>query len=204
MVNQSSQVSNLKCSTWTPGKKHNQNGILTRQGLKPHTLFDENSSSQCLLLTLNELRDLRRWHPLVSFERLPLGDNHTIVENLFSNEPDSHAHWFDDTINILCDGAGFELVQVLYLHPNQAGGPLLSGPTVINRLMIHHHPMIHFCILNNFLRKFYFFMKQISIEAFIYCLSTPTVWTGLNKNRAQDISFKNVCFMDLAKNTATS
>ena len=47
-------------------------------------------------------------------------------------------------------------------------------------------------------------MKQIFLEARIYYLSTPTVLRGLNKFWAQDISVKNGCFMDLAKNTATT
>ena len=47
-------------------------------------------------------------------------------------------------------------------------------------------------------------MKQIFLEACIYYLSTPTVLRGLDKLWAQDISVKNGCFMDLAKNTATT
>ena len=33
--------------------------------------------------------------------------------------------------------------------------------TVINRLMIHHHTMIHFCYVNNFLRNIYIFDETI-------------------------------------------
>ena len=47
--------------------------------------------------------------------------------------------------------------------------------TVIHRLMIHHHPMIHFCNVNNFLKKLYFFMKQIFLKAHTCYLSIPTV-----------------------------
>jgi len=47
-------------------------------------------------------------------------------------------------------------------------------------------------------------MKQILFEACTYYLSTPTVWRRLDKLWAQDISFKNGCFTDLAKNTATT
>jgi len=67
-----------------------------------------------------------------------------------------------------------------------------------------HHPMIHFRNVNNFCKNLYFFMKQIFLKACIYYLSTPTVLRGLNKFWAQDISVKNGCFMDLAKNTATT
>jgi len=70
--------------------------------------------------------------------------------------------------------------------------------------MIHHHPMIHFCNANNFLKKLYFFAKQIFLEAQIYYPSIPRIRRGLDKFRAQDISFKNECFTDLAKNTATT
>ena len=60
--------------------------------------------------------------------------------------------------------------------------------TVIHQLMIHHHPMIHFCNINNFLRNVYSFMKQIFLDTWTYSPSTVKIWQGLNK-------FQAVCFI---------
>jgi len=47
-------------------------------------------------------------------------------------------------------------------------------------------------------------MKQIFLKARTYYLPTSIVSRGLDKFWAQDISFKNGYFADLAKNTATT
>ena len=46
--------------------------------------------------------------------------------------------------------------------------------TVIHQLMVHHHPMIHFCNINNFLKTSYFFVKQIFLKTCIYYLHTQS------------------------------
>ena len=73
------------------------------------------------------------------------------------------------------------------------------GNTVIHQLMIHHHPMIHFCNVNNFLKNAYFVKKQFFLNICIYSPSTVKIWQGLNKFQVQCGSFKTGCFPDLAE-----
>ena len=79
----------------------------------------------------------------------------------------------------------------------------VTWDTVIHRLMIHHHPMIHFCKINNFLKNAYIFMKQIFLNTYIYSLPTVQIWQGLNKFQAWCILIKSGCFSELAKKGPT-
>ena len=76
--------------------------------------------------------------------------------------------------------------------------------TVIHWLMIHHHPMIHFCNINNFLKTAYIFMKQFFLDTYIYSPPTVQIWQGLNKLQVWHISIKSGCFADFAQKGSLS
>jgi len=76
--------------------------------------------------------------------------------------------------------------------------------TVIHRLMIHHHPMIHFCNINNFLKNAYFFMKQFFLNTCIYSPPTVKIWRGLIQLQAWYVSIKSGSFADLAEKCPTT
>jgi len=69
--------------------------------------------------------------------------------------------------------------------------------------MIHHHPMIHFCNINN-LKNADYFMKQLFLNTCIYSPPTVKIWQGLDKLQVQCISIKSGCFADLVKKCPTT
>jgi len=74
--------------------------------------------------------------------------------------------------------------------------------TVIHWLMIYHHPMIHTCIVNNFLKNAYFIKKQFFLNTCTYLPSTVKIWQGLVNFQVQCVSFKTGCFPELAENVS--
>ena len=84
------------------------------------------------------------------------------------------------------------------------GKGLAMNDTVIHRLMTHHHPMKHFCYVNNFLKNKYFFMKQFFLKSSIFFLSMVKFWKGLDEFQAWHIVFKSGVFMEFAENCPTT
>jgi len=78
------------------------------------------------------------------------------------------------------------------------GHPYLIMLTVIHQLMIHHHPMIHFCYVNNFLKNNSFFMKQFSSRAqyFVYLwLNFEKDWMSFRHGTScSKVGFYGICW----------